>query len=168
MVRKRLTTAFIIICMVLFIVVFVSLALSSTAQLEEFIAQSVVNDQWEQTTYGYLSPEGSIVAHVLNLWSYEGPRTPFRAWRVEQGRLTEKKPEVFLEATGNDRSRWPPFTFYYDIEYMTPLVAKVEVATLYNRGIILDSRGGYAQTWTAICILGRWTVISKQIDSFWD
>ena len=167
MLHRRVKIGLFIVLVIIFIVVLLSLALSNSTELEEFIAQSIIKENLAETK-GSASLTGSIVARLSNVRIYEGPRTPLRVWKYTGNDLTKDKTEIFRIAIGEDRSKWPPYVFEFDIKRTTPLLATARILTVYDRGITPTSRGGHADTWTLVNILGNWLIVRKGSEVYWD
>jgi hypothetical protein len=167
MLRRRIKIGFLSALAILFSVVLLSLILSNDAKLDEFITNALIREN----VTGVNDPAAlfqSVIIRLSNVKAYEGPRTALKAWRYTSDGLTSEDSEIFLIATGTDRSHWPPYTIEFDVKYMTPLIAIVQIATLYDQGILPTSRGGHADTWVLVNFLGNWLIVDKRSGEYWD
>ena len=167
MLRHRIKIGFLSALVILLLVVLLSLLLSNDAKLEEYIANALIREN----VTGVNDPGTlvqSVIVRLSNVNAYEGARIPLRAWRYTSDGLVSEDSGIFLIATGVDRSQWPPYTIEFDIKYMTPLIATVQIATLYDQGIFPTSRGGHADTWIVVNFLGNWLIVDKRSGEYWD
>ena len=167
MFRRRLVIGVFWVLAIFVLVILLSLALSNDARLAEYVAQSIIQENAaEQNDPTPLT--GSVIVRLSNAVVYEGPSIPLRAWQYVHDNLVAEGTEIYRIATGSERSKWPPLTFEYDVQYYTSLVARVRLFTLYNKGILPTSRGGHADTGTLVNVLGNWLIASKQSGEYWD
>jgi hypothetical protein len=139
---------------------------SSDSELEDFMAQAIIDDTLEQSGR---SPEGSFVAHVTDLSFEDKSVSPLRIWKYEQGHLITGGQEAFQQALFSKQSSdWPPFVFLFAFTSLTPDETDVEVRTYYDMGLRPDSRGGNAAVWKLKKQHDQWTVLSKEHTIFWD
>ena len=141
--------------------------LSNDIKLEEYVAQSIIQENVAEIN-DPSSVTGSVIVRLSNAVVYEGPSIPLRAWRYVQNNLVEEDTAIYQFATGPERTKWPPLTFEFDVRYITPLIARVRLFTLYDRGILPTSRGGHADTWILVNLLGNWLIVNKQSGEYWD
>jgi hypothetical protein len=167
MLRRRVKIGFLSVLTILFLTILVSLVLSNNIKLEEFVAQSIIDENVAEVD-DPTSLTGSVIVHLSNAVVYEGPSIPLRTWKYMQTNLVEENTAIYQTATGPDRSKWPPLTFEFDVKYFTPLFARIRIFTLYDQGITPTSRGGHADTWTLVNVLGNWLIVNKQSGEYWD
>jgi hypothetical protein len=167
MFRRRLVIGLLWALTIFVLVISLSLALSSDAKLEEYVAQSIIQENVAEQN-DPTSLTGSVIVRLSNVVVYEGPSIPLRAWQYVHDNLVAEDTEIYQIAAGSERSKWPPLTFEFDVRYYTPLVARIRLFTLYNQGILPTSRGGHADTWTLVNVLGNWLIVNKQSGEYWD
>jgi len=132
--------------------------------LEEFIAQEVMH--FMENEYKFY--EGSIITYAEISEDRAESFIPLRVWRYEEGKLIDDTPESFQVVMGLSRGQWPPYTFIFVVDEITPEVAVVDLRTIYDRGIEENSRGGNSQKWMLSKSSGKWEVTEKKSGVFWD
>ncbi len=143
--------------------------IDASPDLERFVAQIIIDDQLAQAASGYRSPEGALVARVVTTTiAATDPLSVLQVWRYQQGQLIAEDTDSFFKALRGNRSDWPSFTYYFAFDSVTVDEASVDVITMYNMGLMPDSRGGNAQKWTFEKQANTWSVSTRQPYSFWD
>jgi hypothetical protein len=108
---------------------------SDTASLEDAILQTIIAN-------GGLEEDLAIIAQI------DEDETVVKVWRYESGQFEVVDAQLYYDAMGSDRSKWPPDTFRFSIISQSDDYAEVEVLNFYDMGISPDSRGGNGSTVT--------------------
>ena len=162
--RKPLIYGFII----LFIVFPLLGAVFPSAKLARAVGQAIIDDQLAAAARGSMSLEGALVVRAFG----EEPCTPSsstRIWRYMQGELIAEGQEACNLAFDRDPIHWPPFTFVYRLQWVSPLYVVAKVDTHYDGGLYdQTTRGGNSQRWVLRRGIGRWVVTQKSGGLYWD
>lgn len=99
--------------------------------LENAILTTIASECWLGESY-------AIIAHITK------DRTVIKVWRYQRGEFEVVDAQLYYDAIGEDRSKWPPGTIEFYIVEQSEDYAKVEVADIYDRGLIpnTNTRGG--------------------------
>ena len=126
------------------------------AALAEFTAQALVTSNSDMTP-----KTQALIAHI-ELPSETEVYTPLKVWQYEEGQLLPAGAEEFERALGADREQWPSRTILFAFETVTPEAATVEIRTIFDQGIAVNSRGGFASKWYLANQDGQWSVDRRE------
>jgi hypothetical protein len=129
---------------------------SDSSELQEFMAQAIVDN--------CISPEyeGVYVVQLVSSSTPDEPPSILRIWEYEQGQLVDGDEDALMLALNSDQSiDWRPIVLVFEFTSVTPDSAEVNVETWW-------SMGGHSEIWHLAKQDGQWTVVSAEVDMFWD
>lgn len=112
--------------------------------------------------------EGSLLVYQWPTKRVAEPGALKYVWRYRAGQVEPSGADVWYQAFGADRSKWPPNTICFAINSAQPQHIVVTVSTFYDCGITRDTRGGNAEQLTLDKEGGEWKVTEQQGLMAWD
>jgi hypothetical protein len=134
------------------------------------VTSSILNEQIDEASRGYLSPEGAIIIQVGSVSSLE----PYHwikldhlaIWKIDSGKINS----ISEEDLGKIQKENNPLVFVFSIQKETDTEILVDIVTYYpevatEHGFV---GGGQASHWRIEKIEGLWKIVDNTVFLHWD